>query len=79
MIRKLRRASKRLRVTLWTLIVSPLIWTGHFLFCHRRAAARHQKGADTRPHLMASRPGYIPLPRPEFLAPAAHMVPTMTR
>ena len=38
MIRKLRRASKRLRVTLWTLIVSPLIWTGHFLFCYLFAA-----------------------------------------
>lgn len=32
--RGLRDRIRGLRVTLWTLIVPPVVWAGHFLFCY---------------------------------------------
>lgn len=33
-MKRLRHRLRRLRVTLWTLIVPPATWAGHFLFCY---------------------------------------------
>jgi len=37
--------ARSLRITLWTLIVPPTVWAGHFLFCYLLAAIMCARGA----------------------------------